>query len=104
MPHYPLDLDDGYFAVYSTIVDNLISPEMLPTEMRDWLEANNYDSWLTPYDAEEVIRNYPEPSDGMVRLLRDNSRWYYYHDEAKFCYVKLADGYFCLPESEWRND
>lgn len=102
MPHYPTDLDDGYFAVYSTVMDGLISPEMTAEEMREWLEANSYDTWLTPYDVEAVIREWADSTD-MEAYYRGNERYYYYHDEAKFCYVKLSDAYFVLPESDWRN-
>lgn len=108
MPHYITKLDDRHparFAVYSTIVDNLVTVPMTAPAMRRWLEGNGYDTWLTPYDAEQVIADwYADSSEGMKRLMREQGQWMYWHKGSGFCYVLLSDAYFVLPRSEWRNE
>jgi hypothetical protein len=107
MPHYVLHLDDekpDRYAVYSTVVDNLLTVPMTPRRMKNYLANRDYDSWLKPYDAEEVIREWGNGwSDGMKRLMHDQAPYFYWH-EAGFCYAKLSDAYFCLPRCYWRYD
>lgn len=108
MPHYLIQLEDEErFAVYSTVVDGLITAPMTAERTRQWVEEDErYSSWLTPYDPDEAIAQQERyggtASDGMKNLLRDQARYFYFH-AVGFCYAKLSDAYFCLPRQLWRN-
>jgi hypothetical protein len=112
MPHYVLQLNDDEgedrFAIYSTIVDNLISPSMVAQAMLATLTIDErYSSWLKPYDAEELIRQGEERgygySERMKKLLREEQTRYFYWHPLGFCFAKLSDAYFCLPRELWRD-
>jgi len=104
MPHYVTEVAENRFIVYSTIVDGPLTNEMSAKQMRDWLDLRpDYKTWLQPYDAEQAVRDWANGSEGMARHYREIAKWYYWHMTRKFCYVKLADAYFVLPESEWRH-
>jgi len=110
MPHYLLELMDTdeeapLFAIYSTIVDNLLTEPMTATEALAYIKADErYAAWLKPYDAEETIREHGANwSEGMLKIMREQARYFYYH-RAGFCCAKESDSYFCLPRHDWRND
>jgi len=83
MPHYIIQLEeDDEFAVYSTIVDNLITDAMPAQAMRWWLQENDYWFWLE---------------------RQPDMQYTYWHEAEGFTFAKLADGYYCLPMEFWRN-
>ena len=84
MPHYIIQLEDeDQFAVYSTIVDNLITDAMPAKAMNRWLEDQGYSYWLE-------------------KTVADDDQFLYWHDEG-FAFAKLSDAYFCLPMEYWRD-
>jgi hypothetical protein len=113
MPHYVLELKrtsrtpDGGFAVYSTIVDNLITPPMSAEEMKAYLVDRDYSSWLQkePDTKEVLIEKYGEDlGTSMFQWQEATQQWYYWHEEQGFTYAKEQDAYFCLPRSMWRYE
>lgn len=108
MPHYILELKKpkGEFAVYSTIVDNLITVPMSARAMKSWLKENEYSSWLKEGgdSLEELVDKYGESTGRQIHEMQAKTAGYFYWDDSGFQYVKESDGYFCLPRSMWRND
>lgn len=109
MPHYVLELrrPKGQFAVYSTIVDNLITAPMDASEMRSWLEEREYDSWLKEggRSLEEWIEDYGEDIGRSIYENQERTAdYYYWNEEEKFTYTKEVDEFFCLPRSLWRME
>lgn len=113
MPHYVLQLKrtartpEGGFAVYSTIVDNLITAPMSAKEMRSWLEEHEYTSWLSKdgTSVETLIEQYGENVGRQIHEMQESSKeWYSWCEGEGFMYARESDAYFCLPRSLWRND
>ena len=111
MPHYVLELKrtartpEGGFAVYSTIVDNLITVPMSARDMRNWLVEHEYDSWLKQgWDTlEDLIEKYGEATGRSIHEHQQRTEeWFYWHEEEEFTFGKESDAYFCLPRSMWR--
>ena len=107
MPHYVTQLDDrddGFFAVYSTIVDNLITEEMPAEEMKQWLIDNEYTSWLTQ-DPTFGLEGYSSDTrDSIIKYRQDaiNDGRMYWSSAFGFQYVKLSDNWYTLPRECWR--
>lgn len=107
MPHYVLQLNKprGKFAVYSTVVDNLITDPMSGPEMRTWLEEREYDTWLKQgWDSlEELVAKYGEETGKAIREYQQRTnQWMYWNEKSRFMYAKEADEFFCLPRALWR--
>jgi len=105
MPHYVTLLDDqseDTFAVYSTIVDNLITETMGAASMKAWLVENDYGAWLTQ-DPEYGLECYNESTRASIVKYRiESAERMYWHDEG-FQYVRYSDYWFTLPRSDWRS-
>lgn len=109
MPHYVLELKrpKGEYAVYSTIVDNLITEPMTAEAMRAWLEEREYTSYLKKgFDSlEDLVAKYGEDTGRSIHEHQERtSEWWYWNGEHGFAFAREADGYFCLPRSMWRNN
>lgn len=113
MPHYVLELKrtsrtpEGGFAVYSTIVDNLITTDMSASEMKAWLVEHEYTSWLQkdPDTLEELVEKYGEElGKSMFGWQEATQQYYYWNEEEGFTFTKERDAYFCLPRSMWRYE
>lgn len=110
MPHYVTQLDDvseDTFGVYSTVVDNLITPEMSGAEMKAWLIDRDYKSWLLkPGDNSDLADSgLPEAEQKRTAEWREKQAdRYYWNTEHEFQYVKLSDHWFTLPREAWRYE
>lgn len=111
MPHYVTQLDDkdadaDCYAVYSTIVDNLISEEMCAEDMRTYLEYKEYGSWLLPPgDNSDLDERWPDDPDFRQEIIdwrKSTEQYSYWNEEYGFQYVKLSDNYFTLARKDWR--
>ena len=105
MPHYITQLErEGEFAVYSTIVDGLLTEPMTGAQMRAWLADNNYTSWLVSDNSDLDDGDWSEDTRQTVLEWRERTaRWMYWDEEHGFKFVKLSDAYFVLPRRDWRN-
>jgi hypothetical protein len=109
MPHYVLQLKrpKDTFAVYSTIVDNLITVPMSARDMRSWLVEHEYNSWLNKdgESEEALIEKYGEVVGPQIYETQGrNNEWLNWHEEEGFLFAREVNGYFCVPRSMWRND
>src|SRR5262245_7865905 len=110
MPHYVIELDDrrgqpDTFAIYSTIVDGLLTEPMSADEMEQYLKANGYDSHLTETTVESIAKAHNDLGldidtgpNSWAQSVENYSYW-----NGKFSYGKLSQPYFCLPRRHWRN-
>jgi hypothetical protein len=109
MPHYITQLDDqdpaaDRYAIYSTVVDNLITHEMTAEQMLKCLqEDDRYETWLMNKEDRHAyfVREYgADTADDIGAQSPDE---YEYWHELGFAYVKLSDAYYVLPRSYWRD-
>jgi hypothetical protein len=107
MPHYILELKrpKGEFAVYSTIVDNLITTPMSARAMKSWLQENEYSSWLKEGgdSLEELVDKYGESTGRSIHEMQARMEGYLYWHDSGFTYARESDEYFCPPRSMWRR-
>lgn len=107
MPHYVTQLEgEDEFAIYSTIVDNVLTPTLSAFEMAEELKARGYDSWMSrdPYVGLEKFEDDTREDIAESRRKALDSGLMYWHEEHGFLYVKLSDAWYVLPRRDWRND